>query len=899
MTRVGAVVLAAGQSSRFRAAGGRDPTKLVAKLDGKPIVRRVVETALATRARPVAVVTGYARESVEAAVADLEISVAFNPKFASGLASSLSVGLSAMPNEVAGALVLLGDMPWVEPLLIDALIDAFLTRKGALAAVPSREGRRGNPVLLGRGLFEAAMRLTGDEGARKLIDSLSANELVEVEALDAGVTFDVDTPDDLAAANLIVREQPNDDLKDIKKAVDEAAALSGAVWLSYVFALFYFAIAASTVTHVDMFFDKPVRLPFLGIDLPLLAFFFVAPALILVSHAYTLTHLALLADRIKAFNRALRHLSSANEDEQRRRISSSIFVQLLAGPADIRGGRVGWALSSIVWTTVVLAPAAVLLLLQLQFLPYHSYLITGWHRAALFLDFILLWLLWGKARGGSGEAKRRLIPTAVGLVLTFVVLAFSTAIATFPGEKQNDILGWAVLPEAGDAAVELKVSIHNWLLASPLGTRSRQRVFWFSDTLVLYGVNALESLGIQDPEKERWRDFIFHARDRNLRGAVFDWGSFPRVDFDGADLEGAYFFATQLDRSSFRGAKLNHSLFAFAKANGAMFDCLVQTRTTGCETPSELQRASFIRAEVVGATFEGSELQGSIFQQAKLQGTTFTGSWLSGADFMGAQLQGSTFKGAWLDGANLTGAALPGASFENAQLQATDFRGAQLEGVSLEGAKLQGASFAYTQLQGANFDRATLNAADLSDALLWRTSGEAMIVTAIRAPDDPDRWSPLRGGKGDRIAWDDRAYQDLKSEITSLPEGPLRNAALWRIERLDCANRALAPCDLAAIAEGSWRRRVEAARVPDATFEAALAEDLTNLVCPGNPNALFVLRGTGFGDRLRDAAAGPEGRMLIDYLLGKNPKACPISAQLAEPDKALLRDVKRRATGKP
>ena len=65
MTRVGAVILAAGQSSRFRAGGGPDPTKLVAKLDGKPIVRRVVEAALATKARPVVVVTGYARSSVE------------------------------------------------------------------------------------------------------------------------------------------------------------------------------------------------------------------------------------------------------------------------------------------------------------------------------------------------------------------------------------------------------------------------------------------------------------------------------------------------------------------------------------------------------------------------------------------------------------------------------------------------------------------------------------------------------------------------------------------------------------------------------------------------------------------------------------------------------------------
>ena len=200
MTRVGAVILAAGQSSRFRAAGGPDLTKLVAKLDGKPIVRRVVEAALATKARPVVVVTGYARDSVEAAVADLDVGLAFNPKFASGLASSLSAGLSAMPRDVVGALVLLGDMPLIEARLADALIEAFLAREGALAAIPLTEGRRGNPVLLGRGLFEAAMRLKGDEGARKLIGALNEGELVEVEASDIGVTFDVDTPEDLAAA---------------------------------------------------------------------------------------------------------------------------------------------------------------------------------------------------------------------------------------------------------------------------------------------------------------------------------------------------------------------------------------------------------------------------------------------------------------------------------------------------------------------------------------------------------------------------------------------------------------------------------------------------------------------------------------------------------------------------
>ena len=208
MTRVGAVVLAAGQSSRFRAQGGADPTKLVAKLDGQPIVRRVVETALSTKARPIIAATGYARDSVAAALEGLDVELAFNPNFASGLASSLRVGLGALPHDVAGALVLLGDMPRIEPSLIDALIDAFLARKDALAAIPLHEGRRGNPVLLGRGLFDAAMRLTGDEGARGLIGALSSGELVEVQASDTSTVFDIDTPDDLAAAQSFRNGEP-------------------------------------------------------------------------------------------------------------------------------------------------------------------------------------------------------------------------------------------------------------------------------------------------------------------------------------------------------------------------------------------------------------------------------------------------------------------------------------------------------------------------------------------------------------------------------------------------------------------------------------------------------------------------------------------------------------------
>jgi molybdenum cofactor cytidylyltransferase len=200
MSRVGAIVLAAGRSSRFRAEGGAEETKLVAKLDGEPIVRRVVDAALASRARPVVVVVGHARGAVEAALAGLPARFAFNADFETGIASSLRAGLAATPGETEGAVVLLGDMPNVAARLIDDLIDAFDSRPGASAVAPFREGRRGNPVLIARRLFGRAMRLTGDQGARRLLAALDARDVVEIAAGNLDVTLDIDTPDDLAAA---------------------------------------------------------------------------------------------------------------------------------------------------------------------------------------------------------------------------------------------------------------------------------------------------------------------------------------------------------------------------------------------------------------------------------------------------------------------------------------------------------------------------------------------------------------------------------------------------------------------------------------------------------------------------------------------------------------------------
>jgi molybdenum cofactor cytidylyltransferase len=197
MIKVAAVVLAAGRSSRFHAAGGSEETKLVARLDGKPVVRHVVEAALASRARPVVVVVGYAKDAVKAALTDLPATIVFNAEYAAGLASSLRTGLTAAPTDVGGALILLGDMPRVEAPIIDSLIDAFEAQPKAQAVAPVHSGRRGNPVLLSRTLFARARALGSDEGARRLLATLPEGDIVEIAVVGSGVTFDVDTPRDL------------------------------------------------------------------------------------------------------------------------------------------------------------------------------------------------------------------------------------------------------------------------------------------------------------------------------------------------------------------------------------------------------------------------------------------------------------------------------------------------------------------------------------------------------------------------------------------------------------------------------------------------------------------------------------------------------------------------------
>jgi molybdenum cofactor cytidylyltransferase len=191
--RVAALLLAAGQSRRMGTLN-----KLLIGIDGKPMVRHVAEAVQASQARPIIVVTGHQRDKVEAALSGLGIArFVFNPDYAKGLSTSLKQGIAALPKGTEAAVVCLGDMPKVAAGEIDRLIAAFNPVEGRAICVPTRRGKRGNPVLLASRLFQELANVSGDIGARDLI--AAHPELVaEVEMEGDGILLDIDTPQALA-----------------------------------------------------------------------------------------------------------------------------------------------------------------------------------------------------------------------------------------------------------------------------------------------------------------------------------------------------------------------------------------------------------------------------------------------------------------------------------------------------------------------------------------------------------------------------------------------------------------------------------------------------------------------------------------------------------------------------
>ena len=187
--RIGAVILAAGMSSRM------GETKQLIRLGENTLLEQVVEIVRSCRVDEIVLVLGHQAETIKKRVGIKNLKVVINESYQQGMGTSLRTGLAALSSGMNAALIVLADQPFVRAETLDRLIDQY-EQSGAQIAIPIYKGFRGNPVLLGRSVFPEVMALTGDIGCRAIFGN-HVEGIVKVLVDDIGILLDLDTKGDV------------------------------------------------------------------------------------------------------------------------------------------------------------------------------------------------------------------------------------------------------------------------------------------------------------------------------------------------------------------------------------------------------------------------------------------------------------------------------------------------------------------------------------------------------------------------------------------------------------------------------------------------------------------------------------------------------------------------------
>ncbi len=185
-----AVVLAAGLSRRMY-----PQNKLLIPYKGKPVIHHTLSSVCLSQVDRVIVVTGHQSKQVEDTLKDFECSTVHNPDYEQGMASSLVCAIRACSDKSDAMLICLGDMPHISKQIINSILAAFDPEAGKEICVPVFSEKRGNPVLWSRRFFPYIAQLTGDTGARHLIEKYS-DLVINAKMQSASVLEDIDSEDD-------------------------------------------------------------------------------------------------------------------------------------------------------------------------------------------------------------------------------------------------------------------------------------------------------------------------------------------------------------------------------------------------------------------------------------------------------------------------------------------------------------------------------------------------------------------------------------------------------------------------------------------------------------------------------------------------------------------------------
>lgn len=190
-SRVGAIVLAAGSSSRMGEA------KQLLPLTDSTVLERTLGNLIDSNVDEIVLVLGSSAETIRERLAESpmrHLRILVNPDYGQGMATSLRAGLAVLDKNIKAALVVLADQPFVRAETFDRIIDQY-RRSDAQIVIPIFQGLRGNPVLLDRSVFLEVMALRGDIGCRAIFGK-HLDRTVKEEVNDIGILLDIDNKDD-------------------------------------------------------------------------------------------------------------------------------------------------------------------------------------------------------------------------------------------------------------------------------------------------------------------------------------------------------------------------------------------------------------------------------------------------------------------------------------------------------------------------------------------------------------------------------------------------------------------------------------------------------------------------------------------------------------------------------
>ncbi|MHB8566111.1 MAG: nucleotidyltransferase family protein [Nitrososphaerales archaeon] len=192
--KVACIILAAGSSTRYGSP------KQLARIDSTPLLQKALYAANSSKADYVLIVLGASSSEI---VAELDLgraNLVFNKEYSEGLSKSIRTGIANIPGDAEGALLMVGDQPFVTSEILSLMIDRYHADKiKKIVALAYRNDIR-NPVLIDKRYFGEIERITGDRGAKEvLLQHINEVQLINVE--NPKIFLDVDTKDNLASVS--------------------------------------------------------------------------------------------------------------------------------------------------------------------------------------------------------------------------------------------------------------------------------------------------------------------------------------------------------------------------------------------------------------------------------------------------------------------------------------------------------------------------------------------------------------------------------------------------------------------------------------------------------------------------------------------------------------------------